>query len=310
METPVLLITFNRPLYTKKMIETLKVCNIKNLYIFKDGPRPYNDNDKRKSKEIEELIKTIDWECNVKTNFGTNNLGCGWGPYSAISWAFQYVNKLIILEDDCIPSKAFFSYCTYLLEKYEENDKVRHISGRNLYTDHPIFQEYDYIFTQYAPTLGWATWKRVWENFSLNEAYTIIPFFRHGGFTDQFASKKEKDFFNNFYYNRESPLKEMLHSWDYQFSVHSRINGALAICPSSNLIKYIGKEGTHKSDKIHFQAEADENYKVVKEPKFVSFIPQFEIDYFRKFHHISLRYKIKTILNKIKVKTFGRPDFI
>ena len=67
METPVLLITFNRPEYTKIMLEALKAANVKNLYIFKDGPRPYNENDKIKSKEIEELINNIDWECNITT---------------------------------------------------------------------------------------------------------------------------------------------------------------------------------------------------------------------------------------------------
>lgn len=309
MNTPVLLITFNRPEYTRIMLDALKEANVKKLYVFKDGPRPFNEDDKKKSKEIEELVKAIDWECNVITNYMSNNLGCGWGPYSAISWAFQYVDKLIILEDDCVPTKAYFEYCTYLLEKYKDSDKIRHISGRNMYSEHPVFNEYDYIFTQYAPTLGWATWKKVWDNFSLHEQYEIKPFFKKGGFTNQFASKKETKFFNNWYYNRPSPVHESLHSWDYQFSVHSRINGELVVCPAKNLIKYIGLEGTHNSDKIHFEVEVSENYKIYKEPKAIEFIPEFEKDYFDKFIKITFRYRIKTFLNKIKYILFGRPDF-
>ena len=196
METPVLLITFNRPEYTKTMLDALKDANVKNLFIFKDGPRPYNEKDKIKSKDIEDLISNIDWECNVTTNYMNNNLGCGLGPYSAISWAFQYVERLIILEDDCIPTKAFFEYCSYLLEKFKDSDRIRHISGRNIYSEHHVFNKYDYIFTQYAPTLGWATWKKVWDNFSLNEQFTIIPFFKQGGFTNQFASQEESKFFS------------------------------------------------------------------------------------------------------------------
>ena len=280
METPVLLITFNRPQYTKEMITALKAANVKNIFVFKDGPRPFNEDDKKKSKEIEELISNIDWECNVTTNYMNNNLGCGWGPYSAISWAFQYVDRLIILEDDCIPTKAFFEYCSYLLEKYKDSDKIRHISGRNMYSEHPVFDKYDYIFTQYSPTWGWATWKKVWDNFSLHEQHEIKPFFKNGGFTNQFASKKETNFFNEWYYNRPSPVHESLHSWDYQFSVHSRINGALVICPAKNLIKYIGVEGTHNSDSIHFEIEVEKNFKVSKEPNEIAFIPEFEKDYF------------------------------
>ena len=309
METPVLLITFNRPEYTRKMLMALKEANVKNLYVFKDGPRPFNEDDKKKSQEIENLVRNIDWDCNLNVNFMNNNLGCGWGPYSAISWAFQYVDRLIILEDDCIPTKAFFEYCTYLLEKYKDNEKVRHISGWNNNEEHKIFKEYDYIFTQYAHTWGWATWKRVWNNFSLHEQHTIIPFFRKGGFTNQFASKEEAIFFNNWYINRKSPLKEVLHSWDYQFAVHSRINGALAICPAKNLIKYIGEEGTHKSDSINFKIKVCDNFKILKEPETVDFIPDYEKYYFKKFHNISYKYLIWTILNKLKYITIGRPDF-
>lgn len=309
MNTPVLLITFNRPEYTRIMLNALREAKVKNLYIFKDGPRPYNEEDKKRSKKIEELIKGIDWECNITTNYMSNNLGCGWGPYSAISWAFQYVDRLIILEDDCIPTKVFFEYCTSMLEKYQDSDKIRHISGRNMYSGHPVFDKYDYIFTQYAPTLGWATWKKIWDNFSMHEQHEIKPFFKNGGFTNQFSSKKETTFFNNWYYNRPSPVHESLHSWDYQFSVHSRINGALVICPAKNLIKYIGAEGTHNSDNIHFEIEADENFKISKEPNEIAFIPEFEKDYFEKYIKITFKYQIKTLLNKIKFKLFGRPDF-
>ena len=47
---------------------------------------------------------------------------------------------------------------------------------------------------KYAPTWGWAIWKKVWDNFSLHEQHQIKPFFKDGGFTNQFASKKKKKF--------------------------------------------------------------------------------------------------------------------
>lgn len=309
MKKPVLLITFNRPQYTQIVLNALKQAGIESLYIFKDGPRPYNETDSKASKEIEKIVNNIDWVKNLHTNFMNNNLGCGWGPYSAISWAFQYEEELIILEDDCVPTIAFIDYCTILLDKYRDNEKVRHISGRSIYMEHPIFKKYDYIFTQYAPTLGWATWKRVWNNFSLNEVYNIIPFFKKGGFSKQFSSTQEAKYFNNFYYNRKAPLKEMLHSWDYQFSVFSRTNGALAICPSKNLIQYIGEEGTHYSDQYHFNLQTDESYKIKNEPQSVCFNHKYEQDYFKRFYRNSFKYKVKVFLTKNFYKFFGRIDF-
>lgn len=309
MNTPVLLITFNRPQYTKEVLNALKIANVKKLFVFKDGPRPFNEDDYIKSKEIEKLIAEIDWECNVTTNYMNNNLGCGWGPYSAISWAFQYVDRLIILEDDCVPTKAFFEYCTYLLEKYKDESKIQRVSGRCLFPEHPIFKKYDYLFTQYAPTLGWATWKRVWNNFSLNERHEIKPFFDKGGFKNQFSSKEENKYNNNLYYNRVAPLKDVLHAWDYQFAVHSRISGALSISPAKNLIKYIGYEGTHKTDTIQYEIKVCEDFMVSKEPKEICMIPEFEKYAFHHRCNLSIKYKIKTIINKIKYHLFGRPDF-
>ena len=309
MDKPVLLITFNRPAYTRIVLEALKKAGVKNLYVFKDGPRPFNEEDKKLSKEIEKLINEIDWVDNLHVNYLNNNLGCGYGPYTAISWAFHDEKDLIILEDDCVPTKAFFEYCTYLLDKFKDNDKVRYLSGRSVYGDHEVFKDYDYIFTQYAPTLGWATWKRVWNNFTLNESISIKPFFKNGGFTNEFSSKEEAIHFNSTYYNRKSPLKEILHSWDYQFLVHSRLNGALAVTPAKNLIKYIGVEGTHVTASYHFELESHENFSINNEPKVVKFIDKYEQDYFNKYVKRGFKYKVKTFLTKLKIRTIGREDF-
>ena len=86
MDVPVLLICFNRPNYVAKMLNSLRKCKVSKLYVFKDGPRPNNVNDRRASEHIEDLIDTIDWDCNLKTNYMQNNLGCGYGPFSAISF--------------------------------------------------------------------------------------------------------------------------------------------------------------------------------------------------------------------------------
>ena len=310
METPVLLITFNRPQYLSQVLKALKLANVSNLYVFKDGPRPNNSEDIEKGKEIECLIDAIDWPCKGVKNFMNNNLGCGWGPYSAISWAFQYVDRLIILEDDCVPSTAFFPYCEYLLEKYSEDNRVRHISGFCEFEGNPAFSTFDYIFTQYAHTWGWATWKRVWNNMDMQERL-IIPFFRNGGFTDQFATKEENRFFNKYYWARKSPLLEAMHSWDYQYAAYSKMSGALSIVPSKNLIHNIGEYGTHSNGgqlNCH-NLRGSECFRITKEPDEIELNEDYEKENFIKYHSQTLRQKIKTEFLVFKSKIFGRPDF-
>lgn len=307
MDTPVLIITFNRPDYFKKLIDALSIVKVKHLMVFKDGPRPLNNEDKIASLEIEELVKSIDWPCDVKTNYMQNNLGCGWGPFSAISWAFQYTDKLIILEDDCIPSPCFFDYCSYLLDKYKNDSRVRHISGFCQFEGNSAFNNSDYIFTQYAPTIGWATWKRVWNDMDMHERL-IKKFFQNGGFTNQFATKEETKFFNDYYWARLSPLQESTHSWDYQYAVHSKMNGALSIVPSKNLIHNIGIEGTHGGGDF-FDLLASTDYHIDKEPAEISLIDDYEVANFRKYHPLTFKLKVKKKILVIKNKIFGRPDF-
>ena len=301
MNTPILLITFNRPKYVKIMLEALKKANVKSLFVFRDGPRPSCKTDYDNCELVKSLIDGIDWGCDVKTNFMQNNLGCGYGPYSAISWAFQFTDKLIILEDDCIPTISFFDFCDNMLSRYYNNSTIRIISGRSQFTTHPIFKEQDYVFTQYAPTWGWATWKRVWDGFDLQDR-VIGDFFKKGGFTNQFANKRENRYWNYRYKFRNNPIKDSLHIWDYQFGAFSRVNGAFGIVPKSNLIKYIGVEGTHPVyvESVFAELETADVFSFEKEPKEIMLNTEYEGDYFDRFHGLTLKFVLGGYYSKIK----------
>lgn len=302
MDVPVLLICFNRPDYVMQMIDALRKCNVSKLFVFKDGPRPGKLDDYKASLEIEKQISNIDWECEVVTNFMQNNLGCGYGPYSAISWAFQYVDDLIILEDDCIPTTAFFTFCQEMLNKYRDNPKVSLISGFSRLNDESLFGDYDYIFSQYGVTWGWATWKRVWKDFDM-QLRNLYSFFKDGGFTSQFHTKKECKFFNYRYSICQKDTSLYKHVWDIQFGIYSRINGALRVVPKYSLIKYIGMEGTHYSSSNAgsdvFNIQSIDNFRIEKCPLSVDANINYDQVYFNKYVFTEYRLLYRMI-NKIK----------
>ena len=91
-----------------------------------------------------------------KTKFSNFNLGCRRSVSSAINWLFQTEKNGIILEDDCIPSKTFFSFCDQMLEKYKESDDV-YLFQEVIFKK--IIGDGDYYFSKYAHCWGWATWK-------------------------------------------------------------------------------------------------------------------------------------------------------
>ena len=109
-EIPILLITFNRPVHTQKVLVEIIKQNPNKLYIFQDGPRDYLNSDKEKCKEVRSLIlNTFNLLIESKVYFSNINLGCGLGPKTAIDWFFENEVQGIIIEDDCLPNYSFFT---------------------------------------------------------------------------------------------------------------------------------------------------------------------------------------------------------
>ena len=108
LETPVLLIIFNRPDTTHKVFEQIRLARPKKLFLAADGPRKNHPRDEETCKKTRKIVEKIDWPCDVKTRFHETNLGCGIAPSTAIDWFFEHIDQGIILEDDCLPNQSFF----------------------------------------------------------------------------------------------------------------------------------------------------------------------------------------------------------
>lgn len=277
-EAPVLLITFNRADNTRKVFEKIREAKIKKLYVANDAPRPGNINDEQNRKKIREMLNEIDWDCELHTLFHEKNQGCGFGPVTAITWAFNNEEKLVILEDDCVPSLSFFPFCNEMLNKYYNDTRIWLVSGRSHQSNSIYFTNQDYIFSHYAHTWGWATWKRCWNHFDMKMS-DFPEFLIMGGAVNVLSSRKEGDLYNKHLSKRFNNIEqEITHSWDTQFLYSYIKNGGLGIVPSKNLIKNIGVNGTHYSGKENnfTKMNASDNFKVTKHPKFIIINNEYE----------------------------------
>jgi hypothetical protein len=298
-EAPVLLITFNRYKYTYEVLEKIRRAKIKKLYLFNDGPRKNNNIDVMEREKIKNIIGDIDWDCEVNTYFAKENLGCGKGPFSAISWAFKNEEKLIILEDDCVPAISFFNYCDTLLNKYDDDERIWLISGSNFMENYQY--KADYHITRHAHTLGWGTWKRCWMQIDL-KMNKFPSFINKGGFKNVFFSKYEYKIYNYRYQNFFSRKINIDNVWDYQFSFSRHINNGLAIIPRKNLIKNIGITGTHnkKRKSFHFRT-IDENFYINYHPDDFLLDRKYEKKYAKYYLKMNFKTKIKSIIkNKFR----------
>ena len=56
MTIPILLITFNRPEHTKRVLEAIMAAQPQDLYVFQDGACDGNLNDAKKCAEVREAL--------------------------------------------------------------------------------------------------------------------------------------------------------------------------------------------------------------------------------------------------------------
>ncbi len=234
LATPALLIIFNRPDASKRLLERLREIRPVRIFISADGPRSDKHGEKELCEKTRAVFDSIDWPCDIRKNYHEQNLGCDPHIISAVDWLFEYTESGIILEDDCLPDPTFFPFCATLLEKYKDDRRVMHINGSNFQFGN-IRGNGSYYFSHYAHSWGWATWKRAWADFGTTKAFA--PFSK---------DQKENRFWLNFF---EKISAGKYPFWDARWLFTIWSEGGIVITPNSNLITNIGfgKEATHTS---------------------------------------------------------------
>ena len=248
MNTPILFIIFNRPDNTKRVFDQIRLVKPIQLFVSADGPRKDKPNEDKICQQVREIIKQVDWECEVKTLFSDVNLGCKNACVKAINWFFDNVDAGIILEDDCLPDQSFFPFCEELLIKYKDNTHIMNICGTNYIKNRVKTVSDSYFFIDQhckvdvmGPSVwGWASWKRAWLLFDVNlKIYKDIQNKKY--YQDIYKLHKE---FPIFIQALDLIIDGKLDAWDCQWNFAKYINHGLSIIPSVNLITNIGFDGT------------------------------------------------------------------
>lgn len=252
MNTPVLLLTFNRPNLVRRQLQQLRAIQPPRLYVSSDGPRATRPADRAQVEECRELVRRgVEWPCTVLHKFEPENLGCGLGVSSAISWFFEHETEGVILEDDCLLDPSFFVYCEQLLDRYRGDTRVGGICAdfKFLTCDRPASH---YSWTHFPQVWGWATWRRVWRDYD----------FRLAGWDGQVPmplGRAPLPRAARAYWaaNFSKVARGELDTWDFQLSHLALSRGYRFIHPMRNLVTNIGfgPDATH----TRFRADATAN---------------------------------------------------
>jgi hypothetical protein len=238
--TPVLFLVFNRPDTTQQVFNAIRQAKPKQLFVAADGPRPNHPEELEKCEAVRAIIKQVDWDCEVKTLFRNENLGCGKAVSTAITWIFEHVERGIILEDDCLPNSSFFTFCEENLMKYLYDERVFAITGDNFFKG--ALSQDSYFFSRFVYIWGWATWKRSWTlHTELLKNFTEILS------NVKTLSLNHKGANRNIINNAREAYNGTIDTWDYQWILSAYLNNGLVITPNVNLVKNIGfdERATH-----------------------------------------------------------------
>jgi hypothetical protein len=246
LQTAVLFLVFNRPDTTAQVFEAIRKAKPPGLYVAADGPRTNREGEAERVARVREIATAVDWPCEVKTLFREENLGCKYAVSGGITWFFEQEEQGIILEDDCLPSQSFFWFCESLLNRYQNDKRIWHISGASTLVEKDLVNNESYYFSKYNHIWGWASWADRWKEYDVD--ISMLP---------NFQSHKYIKNINFNYYLRDFWLtnfsgvkKGMVDTWDYQWYFTTWVNGGLSIIPTRNMISNIGfgADATHTSD--------------------------------------------------------------
>jgi glycosyltransferase involved in cell wall biosynthesis len=233
METPVLLLVYNRPNQTEQVLRRLVSCGVSKIYVSADGPK--DPQDRILTDEVNAVLEKHSGVIQSK-RFSDSHLGCKIAVTTGINWFFEQVEEGIILEDDCLPSDHFFPFMQDLLTRYRENENIWMISGNN-----PLGKwttESGHFFSRFGHIWGWATWKNRWQNFDVNLP-DLNSFIDDSGFEKQFGPTALAQF------RMDQTLlstQGKMDTWDHQWNTHILMNNGLAVNPEQNLVENIGFE--------------------------------------------------------------------
>lgn len=245
--TPVVLLIFRRPDTTQKVFDVIRQVKPQQLLVIADGPEPGNDLEAEKCAQTRAIIDTVDWDCQVLTNYSDFNLGCKQRVASGLNWVFSLVEEAIILEDDCIPDISFFKFCQELLIRYRHDHQIFQITGENTHGYQSANSSY--YFSQYSFYWGWATWRRAWRLFDPDLKSWLTKCDRHW-LRDLLGSQDRAEYWAEIFdltYNG-------FNSWGWAWTFTCLVNQGLCIIPNQNLISNVG----FGADAAHTTWEVDE----------------------------------------------------
>jgi hypothetical protein len=250
LSTPVVLIFFNRPDTTRRTLAAIRRARPKKLYLIQDGPRPAVAGEQALVEVTRNAAEQVDWDCEVVRVYSETNMGLRARVTSGLDQVFANDERAIIVEDDCVANPSFFRFTDELLERFRDDERIGTISGNNFLRGHFVTTD-SYFFSPDVRIWGWATWRRVWQDFSVHGLNYTWSQAEVSSVLSRFPSPARRKSLL-----RMASQSTTLDSWALPFVLHEQRRGHLSVVPEVNLVRNIGFGG--RSTHTRFESFTDE----------------------------------------------------
>ena len=283
-DIPVLVLNYNRPEFTKRLVKNLEKIKPTNLYVSIDGHKLSTYEDRLKVDEVEKCFKNLGWKCNLKLVRNEKNYGLRNAVKKALDWFFEENEFGVILEDDIQFDINFFKYCQEF-STINLDPRIAAISGNNLleHVFSPECFERKYLLAKIFHCWGWATWREKWalydDNIENDENFfeNSLPKFL----------KYDEELIKFWRYQRKRLKDNEIDSWAFRFHFSCLRKQLLYLTPPRNLTSNygigpgVGVNSNHQvpffmeSIKINPYEKFDGSYSIEESPLFEKFEEKF-----------------------------------
>jgi len=236
MTTGIAVFAYDRPDHLRRVLSGLRENNISHLYVFSDGPA--TESERPRVREVRTIIDKIEW-CRTTVIERDENLGLAESLTRGIERVFRDHDRIIVLEDDCVPAPSFVSFVRTCLDRYENDDRVMSVNGYSPPINIPDDYPYDIYFTYRNSSWGWGTWKAAWEHFE-QDPFTVDELETNAPELKENVRKAGRDLFPMM----QKQIRGHIDSWAVWWSFAIASRDGVCVNPVNPQIRNIGHDGS------------------------------------------------------------------
>jgi hypothetical protein len=239
---PIALFVYNRPWHTEQTLNSLfnnKLSSDSILYVFSDGPKISADEIMLENiKKTREIVKSKLWCKEVLIVERQINMGLAKSIIDGVNEIIKKHDKIIVLEDDIVPSIGFLEYMNNALDLYSTTLNVGCIHAWNYHLEYCVNNESTF-FLKGADCWGWATWTRSWKYFSEDSNY-LLNEVKSRNLKFDFDRKGNFQFFDML----QDQVDGKINSWAIRWYASLFLRDMYCLHPQNPIVKNIGFDNT------------------------------------------------------------------